>query len=422
VIRSTLLTRFAALGKGLLKPIYEDYSFGNIPNTIEHLLTGKQPGPLLPPDCFGGEYPSPQKIVLFFIDSFGWSFWRRHGARYRTTRKVMSKGVLTPISALFPSTTAASVSTLNYGVPPARHALYEWNIYIPAYGEVIQSLPFSTLGPRRPDSCLEKGFDPEQLVAVSETFHQRLGRSGVRSIQFVHRSFSDCVYNARAQAGAEIIRHSTLAESLVQLRDALTAIRDKAWLNFYWGGIDAIGHLYGPGSRCHEAEIASFWLAFDEIFHNVNSPDTLYLFTADHGHSYCDARKTIHINERAPEIVEHIQTSPSGAFIYPNGSPRDVFLHLKPERRREALALLHRHFDGDALVMTMEEALEQGLFGPDPVCEEMRRRMGDALLLPYPGRFVWWREPGVLENHYSGNHGGLSAEELITVVGAIGAL
>ena len=49
------LARFAPLAGGLVKPIYADYSFGNIPATIEFLLTGNRREPLLPPDCFGGE-------------------------------------------------------------------------------------------------------------------------------------------------------------------------------------------------------------------------------------------------------------------------------------------------------------------------------------------------------------------------------
>ncbi len=55
-------------------------------------------------------------MVLFFIDSFGWKFWQEHQSRFKTTRRVAEQGVVTPISALFPSTTAASVATLSYGV------------------------------------------------------------------------------------------------------------------------------------------------------------------------------------------------------------------------------------------------------------------------------------------------------------------
>ena len=67
----------------------------------------------------------------------------------------------------------------------------------------------------------------------------------------------------------------------------------------------------------------------------------------------------------------------------------------------------------------MEEVLSEGLFGPQPVCPELRRRLGDILVLPYLGNFIWWREPGLMQNDFFGHHGGLSREELVTVVGAV---
>ena len=428
MINAGPLARFLPLGDGrLLKPIYDDYSFGNIPNTIEYLLTGVRRGPLLPPDCFGGAYPRPSKVVLVFLDSFGWQFWRQHQDRFRTTRRVAEAGTLTPISALFPSTTAASVTTMNLGVLPAAHALYEWNIYIPAYGEVIQSLAFSPLGPRAADGCLRKGYDPRQLMAVHETVHERLARQGVRSIQFAHRGYADSAYNRVANVGAEVIRHSTPAEGMVQLKEALVGMRDKAWLNFYWAGIDAIAHVHGPGTSYHAAEIASFWHTFDEVFQDVASPDTLYLFTADHGHVGADAAATIYINERWPKLADCPPLSPTGNPIYPNGSPRDMFLHVRPERRDDVLALLRRELDGVALVIPMDAGLAEGLFGQingstGPISPELRRRLGDILVLPYLGQFVWWRERGLMQNDFHGHHGGLTAEELVTVLGAIDSL
>lgn len=420
MINDATLARFRPLGDGrLVRPVYDDYSFGNIPNTIEYLLTGARHGPLLPADCFGGAYPHPDKVVLVFVDSFGWQFWRQHQDRFRTTRHVAEHGTLTPISALFPSTTAASVTTMNLGVLPAAHALYEWNMYVPAYGEVIQSLPFSPLGPRAPDACLRKGYDPRRLMEVHETVHERLARHGVRSIQFAHRGYADSAYNRVANAGAEIVRHSTPAEGMVQLREALAATTGKAWLNFYWAGIDAIAHVHGPGTRYHAAEIASFWHTFDDVFGDVESPDTLFLFTADHGHVGADAAATVYINERWPELADCLAVSPTGNPIYPNGSPRDMFLHVRAERRDHVLALLRRELDGVALVLPMDAALAEGLFGAGPISPELQRRLGDILVLPYLGHFVWWREPGLMQNDFHGHHGGLTADELITVIGAV---
>jgi hypothetical protein len=422
MINETPLARFAPLAGGLVLPIYADYSFANIPDTIEFLLTGARRGPLLPPDCFGGSYPHPQKVVTIFIDSFGWQFWQQYQDRFRTTRRVVEKGTLTPISALFPSTTSAAVSTQHLGVLPAEHALYEWNVYIPAYGETIQSLSFCPLGVRTQDACLKKGYDAAKLLEISETTHQRLTRAGVRSLQFANRAYAGSAYNRLVTAGAEVIRHGTLAEGLVQLKEALVATPGKAHLGFYWAAIDTIAHIHGPGSATHVAEIASFWATFDAVFRGIDSPDTLYLFTADHGHVWADVKDTYYINERIPELADCLAVSPPGNPIYPNGSPRDVFLHVKPERRDETLALLQHHLGEVALIMRMDDALERGLLGPRPVSAELRRRLGDILVLPYLGHFVWWREPGLMENHFYGHHGGLSPEEMITVVGVIDSL
>jgi len=422
MINNGPLARFEPLGGGLVKPIYDDYAFGNIPNTIEYLLTGADRGPLLPPDCFGGQYPRPQKVVLFFVDSFGWQHWQEYCDRFRTTASVVEKGTLTPISTLFPSTTAASVSTMSLGVLPSQHALYEWNLYIPAYGEVIQSLAFSPLGRRASDLCLQQGYDPAKLLEVHETVHQRLARNGVRSIQFAHRSYAGSAYNRIASAGAEVVGHGTLAEALVQLKEAIAQTDGKALLDFYWASIDTIAHLYGPGTAHHAAEVASFWRTFDDVFRDVESPDTLYLFIADHGHVYADRSKTFYINERIPELAGCLPLSPTGNPIYPNGSPRDVFLHVKPELKATAIELLRKELEDAALVMPMEAAIDGGLFGPQPVGAELRRRVGDILILPYLGRFVWWREPGVMENRFYGHHGGLTPEEAITVLGVVDIL
>ncbi|HWB44871.1 MAG TPA: alkaline phosphatase family protein [Hyphomicrobiaceae bacterium] len=422
MINEASLAKFSSLGGGLLKPVYSDYSFANISNTAEFLLTGNRFGPLLPPDCFGGAYPAPKKVVVFFVDSFGWRFWQDHAHRFRATARVNEKGTLTPISALFPSTTAASVSTLNTGVLPARHAVYEWNMYVPAYGEVIQSLLFCPLGQSRQDACLQKGYDPALLLMEHETVHQRLARHGVRSLQFSGRSYAGSAYNRTASAGADVIRHVTLAEALVQLKETLLQIEGKALLAFYWATIDTIAHIYGPGTPYHAAEIAGFWRTFDEVFHDVASPDTQYLFIADHGQVRVDAKSTYYINERIPALADCLAVSPTGNPIYPNGSPRDMFLHVKPERREEVLRTLQQTLDGKALVMPMDEALGHGLFGAEPVSDELRRRLGDILILPEADQFIWWRQKGIMANHFNGHHGGLAPDELITVFGAVDSL
>ncbi len=421
MINDISLSRFESFGPGLLKPIYADYSFGNIPSTIHYLLTGERLGPLLPENCFGGAYPKPERVVLFLIDAYGWRSWQRDRERLTAPRRIAANGILTPISALFPSTTSASVTTLNLGVLPAEHALYEWNVYIPAYGEVIQTLPFMPLGAQEADLCLRQGRDPAELVAVSETVHERLARHGVRSIQFCYR-YIDSGYNQIVSKGAERIRHDSLAEAMLQLRQTVESIPDKALLYFYWAGIDSVAHHYGPLSPFHEAESAAFWATFDAVLGGLKRPGTLFLFTADHDQVSGKSEDTVYINEHLPDLKESLSTSPSGAPIYPNGSPRDMFLHLKPAHREDMLASLQERFGDIARIETVDNAIAAGLFGPRPVSAELRRRLGDLLILPYDGHFIFWREPGKLENRYNGHHGGLAPSELISVFVAVDSL
>lgn len=425
MINDHTLRRFEPLNEHLLKPIYDDYSFKNIPATVHRLLTGETIGALIPPDAFGGDYPAPEKVVLVFVDSFGWQFWQRYLDRFQTLRHVADKGVLTPISALFPSTTAASVTTLNLGMPPAHHAIYEWYMYVPAYGEVIQSLPFALLG-QPPGSAATKGFEASDLFAAPiETAHQRLAAHGVRSFQIAHQSYAGAPYNVLASAGAEIVPYGTLAEGMMAIDRLLQDVPGKAFINFYWPGLDAAAHTHGPGTPTHDAEVVAFWSVLDQLLGRgaPKNGRTLWMFTADHGHVHVPAEETIYINQRWPQLTAMLAENGTGQPILPCGCPRDMFLHLKPEHLGEATALLSAGLKDLATVIPVEKAISEGLFGPPgAVCEELRRRLGNLLILPHPGRFVWWAAPGLLENRLNGHHGGLTPEELITVLGVVDSL
>jgi predicted AlkP superfamily pyrophosphatase or phosphodiesterase len=242
MINEASLARFEPLGEKLLKPIYADYSFGNLSDTIHYLLTGEKRGPLLPADCFGGSYPRPEKVVLFFIDAFGWRSWQRYMEGIPTLERIAEDGIVTPISALFPSTTAASVTTLALGALPARHAIYEWNIYVPAYGEVVTPLLFSPIGVHKRDACAAKGYDPQLMFAERETMHTRLAAHGVRSIQVVNHEYIPGSYNRLIAEGAQIIPHGTLATGLLSLRRAVETTEGRAFFGFYWPDIDSIAH------------------------------------------------------------------------------------------------------------------------------------------------------------------------------------
>jgi hypothetical protein len=195
----------------------------------------------------------------------------------------------------------------------------------------------------------------------------------------------------------------------------------KRYLSFYWPDIDSIGHGYGPGSPYHTAEITSFWTTFEAVFGPLPADgEILFLITADHGMMRGDPNQTIYLNHLLPEMTDLLRPAAGGGPIYPCGSPRDLFLHLRPGTLDHARALLTEALGDQAIVLTIDEGLAAGLFGPPPYDPEFRRRLGDLLILPRAGVFIWWHEEDKLENRFYGHHGGLTPEEVITVLAAVG--
>src|SRR5689334_1231077 len=98
-----------------VKPCYESYCFSNLPATILFLLTG-QGKSALPPDVFGNLPTRYNKVVLLFLDGFGWRFFERYAEKYRFLRTIASQGVVSKLTSQFPSTTAAHVTCIHTGL------------------------------------------------------------------------------------------------------------------------------------------------------------------------------------------------------------------------------------------------------------------------------------------------------------------
>jgi predicted AlkP superfamily pyrophosphatase or phosphodiesterase len=410
--------RFKWLEKDqLVKPIYQDCSFANIHPTIIYLLSKEQKGNLLAKDCFvGNKYPNPKKIILFLIDAFGFDSWQKYYKKFNLLKKITNEGMLTPISAIFPSTTAASVSTLILGILPSQHALFEWNLYIEKYDDVIQTLPFSPLGDESIDGCLKLGYDPKYLLNRHKTIYQELKKAGVKSYCFDHRDYANSSYNKIISQGATFFSYSKLAEGLINLQNLIKDRDEKMFVNFYLGDIDSISHKYGPGSLQHEAQIAEFWLIFEYIFSDFQKDkDILFLFTADHGQIGINPKNTFYLNLEIPQIVNFLKVNKKGKIIYPCGSPRDVFLHVKEEKVDELFHILQKRLQDKVKTLLIKDVLKMGLFGDPPFHKEFIKRLGQILLLPYKNNYVWWYEKDKLKSKHFGNHGGLTKEEMITV-------
>ncbi len=403
--------------KKLLVPKYDQYSFALIPETIKFLLTREKQGLILSQDCFAGQYPQPKKIVLFLIDALGWRYWSNDKKIPIQMKKVKESNDITPISTLFPSTTAASITTISTGKLPAAHGLFDYHMYFPEYQQNIQSLLFSPEGPKKRNLCLERGCDPKNLLLKTAwpSFYSQLARAGVKSYKVQPQEYSGSTYDNLLAKDVEVLGYQELGQGLELVKKCLSEQDETSFIYYYFPEVDSLGHQYGPDNDRVWQKIHQWWQVFEQIF-SLSTPanDVLFLLTADHGMTAVDPKTTFYLNREIPQLQSWLQVTDKQKLILPAGLARDVFLHVKPEFLAATLKILKNKLAKIAKVMLVEEALKLGLFGSQPVSLEFKQRLGDILILPYQGQTVWWDEPGIMEMPHHGLHGGLSTEEAVT--------
>lgn len=406
--RSRAAVDAAAFGPRFRKPLYATYNFANLPSSLPWLFTG-QGTPALPLDVFGSFAPPFDHVVLCFIDAFGWQHVEKTLEHSRFLRHAVGHGVLSKMTSMFPSTTAAHVTAIHTNQTPAQSGVYAWQYYDPVVGTIIEPLPFSFHNQPR-ESLRVTGVEPS-VIFPGPSIYGELSEMGVRSIvmQPIEISGSSC--NKVYAAGAEARPFKSLAEGLVNLRQVLLQEKGPLYTFFYHDRIDSVSHVHGPESDQVAAEIEMVFLAFERILHERigSAKRTLLLITADHGH--VRTGQGYYLNQSMPDLVSVLQKDRLGRPLAPAGSRRDLFLHVLPEHVAAVCGRLREELSGRAEVYPTSELIEAGFFGETPASERFLSRVGNVVVLPYANQSVWWLEPGQHETKVS-SHGGLTPDEV----------
>lgn len=400
-------------------PDYEGYCFANITATIEQVLLGTNSGPILPRGVLPGEVESVQRVVVFFIDSFGWRFLEPYQRKIDSLRK-FDEGIWSKLTAQFPSTTAAHVTTFHTGLTPSESGVFEWFYYDPRVGQVISPLLFAqvseaTNGVVVRDSLSALGVKPEDILPRSDVY-RRLEAGGVVSHIFGHHHYTPSTYGGAVMSGASHHRpFKSVKQGLGELMGLLRESREKEFFYFYIDSFDATCHGSGPESEEALAEARTVFDMLDSAVWSsvkMGQGDTLFMLIADHGHEQIDPSSTIYLDVELPELLEAFQSSPSGNLIAPCGSPRDLFLHIKEDRVDRMYSILSDYLGSKARVIYTEELHKGGYFGRGESTELFRQKTGNIAVLPLSGESIWLSLGGKFQNHFRGHHGGLTRNEM----------
>ena len=359
-----------------------------------------------------GETGGIENVVLMILDGFGMSaFQRQSGEGF--VRSISSKGIVRPITTVFPSTTAAALTTFATGLTPQEHGLHEWFLYIKDLDAVIATLPFSFASdPGR--ETLRGRMKPSALFA-GEPIFSRLKEAGVEAWSFVSRALAYTSYTSLVHRNSKKVAYSSSSDMVALLRKSIESAKGPSFFYVYWSYIDSIEHRYGPFTEESELEAAAISFVIQkglvERLDRQSAKRTLLIVTADHGQVPVKPEKTIYLN-RYRSAVKALGRLQSGRPLPATGSARDVFLHVQPDELDRAKEILAKRLNGRASVIRVEDAMEAGLFGLGKASKKFRERSGNLLILPHGHGTVWYRDTPDYALELRGHHGGLSEEEM----------
>jgi hypothetical protein len=248
-----------SFGDPFKKPLFGSYCFNSIHGTIVNAFGKATSRRRFPKEAMPAEYPQKssnkryKNVVLFLLDAFGWRSFEELNNRNvpliaRCADENEKSCVVSQITSMFPSTTAAHISTLHSGMQIAEHGMYEWFCYEPVCDGVIAPLLFSYMKDSRRESLLEYGIVPESFLPQT-TFYQELKTHGIYSYTFQSDKLSETTYSKTLLKGSDIHGFASFETGVKSLSNLFFKLdkedEHQKYFMIYHDAFDMISHKKG---------------------------------------------------------------------------------------------------------------------------------------------------------------------------------
>lgn len=333
----------------------------------------------------GPDLSAARSVVLVVIDGLGAIPLRAHAGHARTLASAMAKKDIA--GSVFPTTTAAALTSLLTGVAPGTHGMVGYRVRDPERDVLVNQLT----------EWEAFGVDPLVWQSAPTVFEQATAAGHPAFVVGVP-AYAGTGFTRATLRGAEF-RSATSVADRVELAWQLADAHESALVYCYLPEVDKAGHKHGVDS-------AEWVRALEDIDAALSRriPDGVgVLVTADHGMIDVPQHRQLVLDAAGGwhDGIRHI-----------GGEPRMLHVYTEPDADLSAiLARWRRDLEGIADVVSRTEAIDAGLFGA-PVTDAARSRMGDLLVAArsncalYDGEAEDQRGRSMV-----GQHGSLTPEE-----------
>ncbi len=321
-----------------------------------------------------------RQVALLVLDGLGAEQLEARAAR---VAPVLGSGAGTTVTSVAPSTTAAALTSLVTGLPPALHGVVGYRVALG--GEILNVLAWR-LGQR----------DGRRLVPPREfqPFPSFPGSPGPTPV-VSRQDYIATGFTAAHLDDAPLAGWHTPAGVVVEVRRLLE--RGARFVYAYYDGIDRTAHAYGLGDH-YDAELRAVDRMVGDMV-EVLPPGAALVVTADHG------------QVEVPEPAEVFDDDVMASVALVSGEGRFRWLHAHPGAKRDLLTACAERYGTVAWVRDVDEVVDVGWLGGVPRAD-VRARLGDVALVPFvPIAFLDPADTG--EQRLVCRHGSLTADEMV---------
>jgi hypothetical protein len=392
---------------GYVFPAYGDRCFADVTESALSLLTPEFDR-ALPDEAFGDLLEDDiDRVVVLLLDGLGLDQWNRLHDELPFIQAFEENGWVTPITSVYPSETAAAITTLHTGLLPAEHGLLGWHQYFEGVGQSIQTLPFlledgTPVHDEDPLASARELFEGESIYGAAED-------AGIDTHAAQPQHIADSASSRMTTAGAETNAFWNVADVAVNIRDTLEDATGPTHVTAYVPNVDSISHATGTAAARYDAQVRMITEAVrHELVDGLDAETaerTALLVTADHGHTDVDQSEAVDLD--VPAVQDTLEQDDDGESIPPVGGPRNVQFHVEDGRVEELRAYLERNHD--VLTLDRDEYTDRGLFGENhaETSETFERRAPD-LVAVHKETVMWYHGDDKI-----GVHGGMTPEEML---------
>jgi hypothetical protein len=321
-----------------------------LPGALAALGVPGGPDPLHLAETLSGA----RRIVVLLVDGLGYRLLPRAAQTAPVLAELLAgrAGTMTELCAPFPSTTPVSLASLATGAQPGEHGILGFTVNVPGTRRVLTHVTW------------HGDPDPARWQPVPTQF-SRATAAGVAACVVARPEFANSGLSAALYRGARYLpaRDEELAERI------LDALPDHRLVYGYYPALDHTAHACGVESAQWSAAVSDVDRLITRLLDRLPA-DAALLVTADHGMLDVPAEQRI-------DVAVDARLRDGVAVLA--GEPRVRYLHTVPGAAPDVLAAWRAVLGSAAWVLSRDEAVSSGRFGP--VRAAHLPRIGDVVVI-----------------------------------------